>query len=97
MCTYSDNNIVVCVSLPLKNSEGSTIGVVAVDVDIQRINNIWKGLATLKNSTVTLLDKDFCYINHPDTSRIFSNALQYDDSGALNEIYDELSNGVKKE
>ena len=80
-CETADGRVVPNFSLPLRDGKGNVCGVFALDFNLERICRQCQGITSLKKGVVTILDKDFRFISHPDVSRQLTSAA--DDGSEL--------------
>ena len=64
----SRGKIVTCYSLPLHGYKGRLIGVLAVDINTDTFRDVCKDIAPFPSAEVTLTDRQFRFICHPDTT-----------------------------
>lgn len=69
----SSNHVITCYSVPVHGLGGRLIGVLAVDIDTETFSHKCKEIAPYPNAVVTLVDRKFNIIFHPNTSYITKN------------------------
>lgn len=62
--------VVTCYSLPLHGWGGRIVGVIAVDIDTEAFRKKCDEVSPFEGSEVTIVDRDFRFVSHPDTSYI---------------------------
>ncbi len=66
---------IVTFSLPIWNSKRETIGVMGIDVSLELLSHIVLEAKPSPNSYCTMLDGDGQYIVHPDSNKLFRQAI----------------------
>lgn len=66
----SMGKVVTCFSIPLHGYGGRLIGVMAVDINTESFREKCSKVAPYPNSEVTILDRNFRFVSHPDTVNI---------------------------
>lgn len=92
-CKTADGRIVSSFSLPLRDEKGDVCGVFALNFNLERIRQQCQNIVSMKKSVVTILDRDFCFISHPDVSRKFTNAAD-DGSEMWNAMIEKRREGT---
>lgn len=64
----SHNEVVTCYSVPLHGIGGRLIGVLALDINTSSFREKCKEVAPCPGSEVTLADREFRFLSHPDTT-----------------------------
>lgn len=62
--------VVTCHSLPLHGIGGRLVGVLAIDIDTEAFRLKCTEVAPFPGSEVTIVDRDFRFVSHPDTANI---------------------------
>lgn len=70
-------HVVTCFSLPLHDPQGHLIGVMAIDINTEAFRQKCNEIVPFANAEVTLVDREFRYISHPDTSLLLHNVTDY--------------------
>lgn len=70
--------VVTCYSLPLHGIGGRLVGVLAIDIDTEAFRQKCKEVAPFPGSEVTIVDRDFRFVSHPDTSNIMKRVGEVD-------------------
>lgn len=92
----SSGHIITCYSVPLHGFGGRLVGVLAVDLDTQMFSRKCEEIAPYAGSVVTLVDRKFNIIFHPDTSCISKNVAdikRYSEFRADDSLEVKLRNG----
>lgn len=71
-------NIVTCYSLPLHGIGGRLVGVLAVDIDTEAFRMKCKEVSPFPGSEVTIVDREFRFVSHPDTTLIMKHVDEVD-------------------
>lgn len=71
----SCGHVITCYNIPLHGHDGRLIGVMAVDVDTEKFGHKCAEVLPYPNAQVTLTDRNFNFICHPDTSYLLHNVL----------------------
>lgn len=66
----SQGKVVCCYSYPIFNLQGRIIGAIALDIDTAPIQNDCKTVTPYPNAIVNIVDRDFNFVSHPDTTRL---------------------------
>ncbi len=66
----SNGKVVTCFSLPLHGYGNKLVGVLALDIDTEAFCQKCRNISPFPNSEVTIVDRDFRFIFHPDSSYI---------------------------
>lgn len=69
----TSNHVITCYNVPLHGYGGRLVGVLAIDIDTEMFSRKCAEIAPYPNSEVTLVDRDFNIIFHPDTNYITKN------------------------
>lgn len=64
----SQGEVVTCYSLPLHGLGGRLIGVLALDINTATFREKCKEIAPCPGSEVTLVDREFRFVSHPDST-----------------------------
>lgn len=78
----SQGKVVTCYSLPLHGFGGRLVGVLAVDINTAVFRDKCRDVAPFPGAEVTLVDREFRFICHPDTSFLLKSVKEvgaYDD------------------
>ncbi len=86
----SHGRVVTCYSVPLYDDQGNILGVLAIDIDTERFRNKCNAVSPFPNSLVTMTDRNFCFVAHPDTTLL----LRHVEDVASYELHD-VSDSVK--
>ncbi len=62
--------VVTCYSLPLHGKGGRLVGVLACDIDTEAFRGKCNEVLPYPGSEVTIVDREFRFVSHPDTSLI---------------------------
>lgn len=62
--------VVTCYSIPLHGIGGRLVGVLALDIDTEAFREKCSEVAPFPDSEVTIVDREFHFVSHPDTSLI---------------------------
>lgn len=62
--------VVTCYSLPLHGIGGRLVGVLAIDIDTEAFRKKCNEVSPFDGSEVTIVDREFRFVSHPDTSLI---------------------------
>ena len=73
--------VVTCFSLPLHDSEGNLIGILAIDIDTEAFRLKCNDIMPFNNTEVTLVDREFRFISHPDTTMLLQSVTQANKEG----------------
>lgn len=68
--------VVSCYSLPLHGFGGRIVGVIACDIDTQTFREKCNEVLPFDGSEVTIVDRDFRFVCHPDTSLIMKSVAE---------------------
>lgn len=64
----STGEVVTCFSVPLHGIGGRLIGVLALDINTNSFREECTKIAPFEGAEVTIVDKNFCFVSHPDTT-----------------------------
>lgn len=92
-CVSSGGKIVSSFSLPLVDENGDVCGVFALDFYPEKLRQQCQEITSLKRDVVTILDKDFRFISHPDESKQLTNAAD-DGSELWNSMIEKSRSGT---
>ncbi len=70
-------HVVTCFSLPLHDRQGHKVGVLAIDINTEAFRQKCNEIMPFANAEVTLVDREFRYISHPDTALLLCNVTDY--------------------
>lgn len=60
--------VVTCYSIPLYGDNNTILGVLAIDINTEAFRNKCNAVSPFPNSTVTMTDRNFRFVAHPDTT-----------------------------
>lgn len=69
----SQGKVVCCYSYPIHDRKGNFIGAIAFDIDTAPIREMCKEVTPYPQSKVTITDRNFNYVSHPDTALLLHN------------------------
>lgn len=72
----SHGHVVTCFSIPLHGIGGRQVGVLAVDIDTEVFRQKCKEIAPYPNAEVTMVDGDFRFVFHPDTTLLLKTVTE---------------------
>ncbi|MBQ0069519.1 MAG: SpoIIE family protein phosphatase [Bacteroidales bacterium] len=72
----SHGKVVTCYSIPLLDNNNNLLGVLAIDIDTEAFRNKCNAVSPFPNSVVTMTDRNFRFVAHPDTSLLLMNVEQ---------------------
>lgn len=78
----SMGKVVACFSIPLHGYDNRMIGVMAIDIDTEMFRSKCREVVPMPGAEVALVDRDFHFICHPDTSLLLKSVEEvkiYDD------------------
>lgn len=75
----SNSKVVTCFSLPLHGYDNRLVGVLALDIDTEAFSQKCRDISPFPNAEVTIVDRDFRFIFHPDSSYILQNVRDVGD------------------
>lgn len=70
--------IVTCYSLPLHGIGGRLVGVLALDIDTEAFRQKCNEVSPFPGSETTIVDREFHFVSHPDTSLIMKSVAEVD-------------------
>lgn len=70
--------VVTCYSLPLHGRGGRLVGVLAVDIDTDAFRQKCNEVSPFPGSEVTIVDREFRFVSHPDSSMIMKSVAELD-------------------
>lgn len=70
--------VVTCFSLPLHGIGGRLVGVLALDIDTDLFRQKCNEVSPFEGSEVTIVDRNFRFVCHPDTSMIMKSVGEID-------------------
>lgn len=70
-------HVVTCFSLPLHDRQGHKIGVMAIDINTETFRQKCNEIVPFSHAEVTLVDREFRYISHPDTALLLCSVADY--------------------
>lgn len=68
--------VVTCYSLPLHGFGGRLVGVLAIDIDTESFRQKCNEVSPFEGSEVTIVDREFRFVCHPDTSMIMKSVAE---------------------
>lgn len=72
----SQHKVVTCYSLPLHNANKQVIGVLACDINTDDFRKTCNKISPYPHTEVTVVDRDFCFVCHSDTSYLLKNVSE---------------------
>lgn len=75
----SRGKVVCCYSYPIFDLGGKIIGAIALDIDTAPIQNDCKKVTPYPHAIVTVVDRNFKFVSHPDTTRLLSDVKMGED------------------
>lgn len=78
----SRGTVVTCYSLPLHGLGNRLVGVLAIDINTSSFRSKCNEVSPFEGTEVTLVDREFRFISHPDTTYLLRNVAEvgiYDD------------------
>ena len=75
----SRGKVVCCYSYPIFDLAGKIIGVIALDIDTAPIQNDCKKVTPYPHAIVNVVDRNFKFVSHPDTTRLLSDVEMGED------------------
>lgn len=87
--------VVTCYSLPLHGYGGRLVGVLALDIDTEVFRQKCREASPFPGSEVTIVDREFCFVSHPDTSLLLkkvSEVKRYNDYSSDDSVRETMSN-----
>lgn len=72
----SCGHVITCYNIPLHGTDGKLVGVMAVDIDTEKFGQKCSEVLPYPNAQVTLTDRNFNFICHPDTSYLLHNVME---------------------
>lgn len=86
--------VVTCYSLPLHGWGGRLVGVLALDINTEEFRKMCDGVSPFEGSEVTIVDREFRFVCHPDTSLIMKfvgDVQQYRDYSSDDSVKDAMA------
>lgn len=84
-------DLITSFSMPILESEGGAkIGVVLIDVSMDRFQNLCSKILPYVNSKAVIIDEDFRFICHPDKSRLFQDIGDSEYNGYYSELKKQI-------
>lgn len=74
----TQGEVVTCFSLPLHDTMGNFIGVMAIDIYTEAFRLKCNEIMPFKHAEVTLVDREFRFISHPETKFLLQNVYTDD-------------------
>ena len=74
----AQGEVVTCFSLPLHDKAGNIVGVMAIDVYTEAFRLKCNDIMPFKHAKVTLVDREFRFISHPETKFLLQNVYTDD-------------------
>lgn len=69
----SEGKVVACYSVPLYGDHDNILGVLAVDINTETFRDKCTAVSPFPNSVVTMIDRNFRFLAHPDTTLLLEN------------------------
>ena len=70
--------VVTCYSIPLHGNGGRLVGVLACDIDTEAFRQKCAEASPFPGSEVTIVDREFRFVSHPDSSFIMKSVAEVD-------------------
>ncbi|MCQ2289471.1 MAG: SpoIIE family protein phosphatase [Muribaculaceae bacterium] len=91
----SHGRVVTCFSVPLYGDHDNILGVLAVDINTETFRNKCNAISPFPNSTVTLTDRDFRFVAHPDTTLLLQHVEQAGEYYNCNDFADSVKSKME--
>lgn len=72
----SHGKVVTCYSIPLYDDDNQLLGVLAIDIDTEAFRTKCNAVSPFPNSMVTMTDRNFRFVAHPDTTLLLQSVEQ---------------------
>lgn len=73
---FSSGRVIASYNLPVHGYGGRLVGVLALVIDTEAFGQMCKEVAPYPNAQVTVADRNFNFVCHPDTSYLLRNVLE---------------------
>ena len=78
--TGGSDSLSFTISTPVRDDSGKIVGVIAVDISLDRFYDLMKSIIVGKNGYAMVIDKSGAILYHPDESRLLENTTAYEDN-----------------